>query len=342
MAFGFDTQPIQQTLAPAPASYPAPAYTPRYANTGGSTPIYTGAGTAAAASIPPAPGAFPSAAQPVTPQDSPYWWMMSIPDVAPIINQAVANGNDADWIKSHIEQTQWWQTNSESARNWLQLQKQDPATASQQLLQKQNDIFRLAEQLGLSQDTNIDWAGMAQRAITESWNQQQIMDALGPLAWTTGGTGTLQQALQQMKAIAKSYGVPVSDQALQWYADAAVFQNQGIDSFKVYAANAAKSLYPAAAQAIDSGQTLDQFFDPYKQIAAKDLEISPDSIDLSDPKWNKAINSVNPQNGQKYAMSLGDFETMIKTNPVYNYDSTLGARQEAATLAQSMLQAFGR
>lgn len=194
----------------------------------------------------------------------------------------------------------------------------------------------------------------------------------------TATEGAIGSVMTQLQKIADSYMVPLSNESLFNWAKQVVtgttlgygaaptgadttsisptalgtslssaldtgayMGSNGIRDFTQYAQNQAKSLFPSLSSAIDSGQTVTQFADPYKQIAAKVLEIPPDSIDFMDPQWSKALSSVNPQTGARVPMSLSDFQNMIMKDPSYGYQYTNNAKNAAYKMGLNLVHIMG-
>jgi hypothetical protein len=109
------------------------------------------------------------------------------------------------------------------------------------------------------------------------------------------------------------------------------------DSIRQNAQRAAKSTFFHLSEQIDSGLTLDDIFSPYREIAAKVLEKTPNQISLSDPLFASALG--NKKDGQ---MSLSDWETKLMTDRKYGYEYTAKANQDATNLALTIARAFGR
>jgi hypothetical protein len=95
------------------------------------------------------------------------------------------------------------------------------------------------------------------------------------------------------------------------------------------------------AKDLDAGRTVTDFADPYKQSAVQITGINPDEFNLSDPKWRKAIDQVDPATGNRTVMSLADWQTKLRTDSVYGYDQTAQARQAASQLVTSLGQRMG-
>ena len=156
------------------------------------------------------------------------------------------------------------------------------------------------------------------------------------------GGGAIGATAQELKKRAASYMVPISDQTLtQWATQIATGQADA-NSFDAYLAAQAKSMFPTMAQAIDAGITPQQYVDPYKQIAAKLLGMNPDSIDMSQPQWMRAVTQKDPKSGMPTAMSLYDWENTVMQDPRYGYQKSQNAVDRASAFAQALGEMFGQ
>lgn len=113
------------------------------------------------------------------------------------------------------------------------------------------------------------------------------------------------------------------------------------DGFEKYLKEMGKSMNPALVNAIDRGITPNQYAEPYRQTAAALLEIAPDQIDFSQPRWQRAVMHMNPK-GETMAMTLADWQSLLRSDPSYGYDQTRQARAEAARFAEQLAQRFGK
>lgn len=108
------------------------------------------------------------------------------------------------------------------------------------------------------------------------------------------------------------------------------------DSIREKAKRIAKSAYFHLSEQLDSGLTLDEIFEPYRQAAARTLEMSPEQISLDDPLYSMALNPY--ENRQ---MSLGEWTRMIRSDSRYGYQYTTAANQAATNLGLAISRAFG-
>lgn len=108
------------------------------------------------------------------------------------------------------------------------------------------------------------------------------------------------------------------------------------DAIREKAKRIAKAAYYHLGEQLDSGLTLDEIFEPYRQTAARTLEMSPEQISLNDPLYSAALNPV--ENRQ---MSLSEWSRMIRTDSRYGYQYTTAANQAATNIGLAIARAFG-
>jgi hypothetical protein len=103
----------------------------------------------------------------------------------------------------------------------------------------------------------------------------------------------------------------------------------------------AKSLFPGLTSALDQGVTVRQYAEPYLQIAQQELGTNINAISLTDPKWNAAVNQIDPKTGQRVSMNLSDWTSKIRSDSQYGYDTTEQARTRAAQLSTQLTNMMG-
>ena len=78
----------------------------------------------------------------------------------------------------------------------------------------------------------------------------------------------------------------------------------------------------------------------FVDLAASVLELSGEAIDLFDPKWQRALSTVDA-NGARRPMTLYEWRNTMRTDATYGWDRTSGARSEASQFASKIAQTFG-
>lgn len=109
------------------------------------------------------------------------------------------------------------------------------------------------------------------------------------------------------------------------------------DTFKKKGIALAKAAYFQLAPQLDAGLTMAEIFQPYRDTAAKVLELAPESINFNDPKWSVAFGSTT-----KPPMSMGEFLDEIKTKDKYGFSNTKQAKNDAQKIVQTIAEAFGK
>jgi hypothetical protein len=269
-----------------------------------------------------------------------YAWMLDVPELADIIGRAAEERWIADRIQGALQGTNWWRERNTVARRWQELVQTDPAEARRQQLALALQMRQWAASVGLqvSSDEASYIAGLtlAGGASESEWKgsiYQQFAGVQGQQPTTVR---------EQMGQMAAKYAVPLSDQIVdKWSQDLATGMVD-MNVYESYLREQAKSLFPGLANAIDRGITVDQYVQPYAQIAVQELGVNPAEIDWRDPKWNTAIHRIDPKTGVPTAMSLSDWTKELRTNSVYGFDQTQRAQEQAAALGQALLQRMGR
>ena len=102
----------------------------------------------------------------------------------------------------------------------------------------------------------------------------------------------------------------------------------------------AKQKYGHLSNLIDQGLTMENIADGFRSRASQLLEKQADSIDMSTSLFEQAFNYGEP--GKKRMMTDGEWETLLRTDKRFNWDTTQNAKDEARQLASTIAQAFGR
>ena len=101
----------------------------------------------------------------------------------------------------------------------------------------------------------------------------------------------------------------------------------------------AKAMYPHLKESIDAGVTLEDLAANYKQVAARTLELDPSQVDMG-LKFNEALNYT--KDGKSRMLSLGEWETELRTNDKYKYKFTKQANEDATDIGLAIARAFGK
>ena len=211
-------------------------------------------------------------------------------------------------------------------------------------------IKQTAQRLGLniadselrSQAERMVRSGLPATSLDSYWSSIYMKDSSGVDDPSSMGgapvAGTASDIQEQLKTLANSYGVRVTNDLLREKTGEALGQGERwrewVNGQEDFFKQQAKILYPKAAQMLDT-MNLRQISEPYFADAAETLGISPAQMDLLDPKWTGFLN------GENGVLSRDEWERVLKTDSKYGWDKTTKARQEYSSLADSLLSAFG-
>jgi hypothetical protein len=298
------------------------------------------------------------------------------PEVGDILRRAAREGWSQQRLQAELQKTQWWRETTESQRQFDALLEQSPQEAQAAIETRRGELSALADSLGVRVDDDR-LNEIAQDSLRYGWSQQQVRTAVtaeyeygggtetvenpmtrgqtrkrgrGPAGRAAGDTitvttpnageeyGLAGQTAREIRAMAGQYLVPISDRALERWTEQIVRGETDMEGFNSYLVEQAKSLFPGMAAALDKGVTVAQYADPYRQIAARELEIAPESIDLNDPRYRAMLDQVNSK-GERVSMTLSESAEYLRKLP--EWQQTRGANERAASLTESILRTFG-
>ncbi len=270
---------------------------------------------------------------------------LDIPEIRRVLLQAAQPGKEwsPEKLQGAVYATKWWKQTAETTRSWTALESTDPATARQRLTATQTQISALAKQSGVSL-TAQQVADFALKVNKFGWTPEQVRSAVGhqykydPKQAAAGQSATV---MSQLKQVAADYLIPVSDPTLLKWTQDVLGGDIDLESFRAYAQQQAKSLFPGLAAAIDRGVTVAQYTNPYREVAARTLETDPEQIDLmSDPRFSQALFQTDPKTGEHRAMNLANWGTYLRGLPEYR--KTGAANEQAAQIGNQIGELFGK
>lgn len=263
------------------------------------------------------------------------------PEVGPLLMQAATQGWTQTTFDARLAETNWYKTTTASQREWDLLSRSDPASAKQRVDQMSTQIRTLLSQQGVSEQfTDERVTELATQLIRNGAPAEQVPQAVLAEAQyqPTAPVGKLGQTQAQAKGLAQQYGLPLSDQAaFDWAKKIATGQTTE-DGLQTYLRETAKGRYASLAAQLDQGFTVKQLLDPQIQMISQTLEVDPERIDITDPKY-AAILDVPDQGGTR-VMTLS--ETAKWAKGTSDYRNTTTAKNAAGELAQTLAQTFGR
>lgn len=266
------------------------------------------------------------------------------PEIGPILRQGAKEGWDQATLFGHLYNTRWWQNTSATTRTWDSDQKLDPASNRAKLAPVMANLATQAQRAGIALNP-LQIHDLSVNSLRFGWDPQQTTNAMlavGKLQTSpTSGPSTALSSKNQLKQIASDWHVPVADATLDKWTGDIISGRMSVNDFTAYAQQQAKSLFPGMSASIDRGVSVEQYINPYRQMAAQTLGQAPDSLDFTnDPTFSKALNQIDPKTGERTAMPLSDFQTYLRGLP--QYQQTAQAKDQVAQFGEQIAQTFGK
>lgn len=242
--------------------------------------------------------------------------------------------------KQILQNTAWFQNHTKNQREFEELKFSDPQTWQKSIDDTRASLVNEAKSMGLSIDPN-ELDHLAHMVTRNGLTSDEINHVLSKQFDYSKGQaydGTAGQTIDSIRQQAASYYVPVSDGQIQHYTrqvlSGALDPQSLADTFK----QQALSLYPYLKQQLDSGQTVADIADPYKQMMAQTLELDPNAIKHTDPTVLKALQSTD-QHGNVGIMPLWQFQQHLYSDP--RWMQTQNAHESLVGTTGSILQKMG-
>jgi hypothetical protein len=151
-------------------------------------------------------------------------------------------------------------------------------------------------------------------------------------------TGETARIMESLRTMATEYGVPVNENFITKKTTQAISQGSNwqawVEGQRNVFRNQAKMLYPKVADKFDEF-TMEDLLDPYLNQATEVLGIQRQQMRLDDPRWTQALT------GSEGAMTRDEWIYKLRTDKKFGYGSTDKAINEAASLGDSLINAFG-
>jgi hypothetical protein len=258
-------------------------------------------------------------------------------DVVAVFNKAAKYGYTPERFAGEISNTNYWKNTLGAAKRF------DAATpADQQNLMDmtRTELQSVTDFDGLDQgQVGTFVRDMARRGITG----ENLKKLAYSFVFKQGvETEAAKEALfsenaSNIKKVAKSYGATIDDATVASYLEQG---RQPGDIQRMYKEKM-KGLYPHLASQIDADLTFDDITNDYRYVASQVLERPGTEIDFSKPEFLESI-ATRDEKGNYRQLSLGEWQTKLKTDDKYGYSKTKKAVQDARKLASSIAESFGK
>lgn len=299
---------------------------------------------AAAAPAPPAPQTEQELRTYISQQFGPAMLAyLNHPELGPLLRRAANERWAGDVLKNALKGTDWWRSMSDTQRKWDLLKLEDPAEADRQLNGAVSRISDIGNQLGISFEIN-QARKIAEDALKYGWTPEQMNDVIAGLYDPTKGAAPgmgsdIEAMANRLQTTAAGWMVTGDITYFRTLAKRIATGEATEEGTNVLFQQQAKARFPWLGSLIDQGITPGDFFRPYRQAIATEMEVDEQSINLlTDPRWQQLLSPIQVD-GQARAMTLPEAQKMARQRP--EWKSTKRARQMSAEVGTFLLDRFG-
>ena len=272
-------------------------------------------------------------------------FLQSDPELMKLFRQATRNNWTPDRFVAKLRSTDWFKKNSANVRNGIIQKTSDPATFKanvNQMFATVRDTWQgMFGSAGMNRKQLMAWS---ETAVMMGWTQAQLMDNMSKgvnfrqMLTKKNLGGTAAESERQIAQLAEAYGLKLGPQWRAAQVKRLVAGNDTLEGVTNRVRELAKQQYQAFATQIDAGMTIQELVDPYRQMLAERLELSPSSVKLND-KLLRGVLSARDDKGRPTTVSLADFEDAIRQDDRWQY--TNNAREETNSLVYGLLRDMG-
>lgn len=267
---------------------------------------------------------------------------LSVPEIGEILRQAATEGWDDARLQGRMQQTDWWRRQSATAREWDDLNTNDPGSANEKRTQRQAQVWDELQRLGGAPNPDIVQM-VAEDSLRFGWNDAQLRDTLmAHLPKTKPGEepgGSIGVSVVKLKDTARQYHINLDGGVAEGYARRIAAGELTEDAVTVTLRQQAKARYPFLSELIDNGITPEDYFSPYQQLLSQTLELPDQAIDfMGDDRFSKVADFVD-DSGRRRAMTMTEAADYARSLP--DYAKTGRADQAASSLSLFVGDTFG-
>lgn len=248
-----------------------------------------------------------------------------------------AVGDETEALNKYFQSNYYLKLGKTAAQRYATLLNQPEVYAADEAAYMAGQKSRLFK-LGVRVDDE-ELTDLLKKAYSGNLTDAQLDSSIA-LTNSFGGKfgGTILTQMDELKKTARSYGLSYTDAKYnQWGAD--LFANRITDSeIEEAIKTESASKYPAFADQIMKGVTLDALSSAYKSSMATLLEIDADSVGYNDPTLMKALQYVGPD-GKPASKPLWQFESDLRSDARWQF--TNNARDTVDSMQYKVMKDWG-
>ncbi len=242
---------------------------------------------------------------------------------------------------NRVQATTFYQNVLPKHREWDLI----PKNQQQALLaEEQKRLLTVFSDLQLTERETQDLATYSLRNKADAVQQKYFAFSLVGKRANQAETGVpATEEAATIKRALKTYGYAPKDVDAMIQSSLTGEKYNGVmytpELLQTKAKNNAKIMYQHHAALLDQGFSLDDIFEPYKNLATKTLELNPNTITKESSLFKNVLDMVDDKG---LAISGTQFLYKIKNDPSYGYGKTQQARNEVNSIIMSLEEAFGK
>lgn len=273
-----------------------------------------------------------------------FAWLLGIPEVGGLLEQAASEGWDATRLQAQLYATYWWQHHSETQRQMTTLWATDPAQADQLFKQRHNEIAAEIRRLGanLTYDEEL-W--ITSMSLDHGATALQITQTILQISRQHGvyNFGQVRKTTEDILALTKSYGVPISGGTILDWAYRVNSDTMTLEGIKADMTERAKEKYAnnvGIKAGLERGLTVWDIMQPVMGRVSEELGVNPDTLDLTTGMGAQLVNYQDPNTGELRVMN--DTEATRFARSQSQWRDTNNGRSLASQLVDGITQRMGR
>lgn len=268
-----------------------------------------------------------------------YSFFKSQPELWKLLNKAVEGQWTSDKFQAQVKNSNWWKKNSETVRQAQVLQKTDPATYKAQMEAARVAAKQMAVKAGaILSDKNVE--KLAKNMVWYGWQEGQVQNFLGQYVKFSGGQGggMAGAAARAIKEEAYKNGVSVTEQSVLNNAQYLVRGLTSLEKIQASIREQSAGLYPAFAEQIKAGASIQDLAQPYIQVVAQELGVPETDVSVFNNRVKQALNRADSK-GQPQAMDLNAFTQMVRDDPKWRKQP--GVAEKSLNIGRQVLADMG-
>lgn len=230
--------------------------------------------------------------------------LLDDPEILALLDTATNERKDITWVQARLEQTEYFRRTSSAIRTFDEEMVRDPASMDRRITEQQYLVVDTASRYGITLSPEIAKM-LAVDALRQGLSEPEMLRLIGSYARqsigaeagnrTTSFDGELAGIVQGLQQQARDYHLVYDTKVLEEWAvqilEGRFSQEAATARFRQQATN----LNPHLRPAVESGQTVEQYFEPLKQRAAQLLGMSPEAIDLTSERFSELTQHYDDQ-----------------------------------------------